>query len=137
VSRLVFRFRTSLWDHVGACKDLCLRCHLSSFLFIMKHCWMVCMHQDGVVRSRLAHVLANKTDVRYVNSLASSEGLEQVETCSSCSSDAWPWPWSPLLNFHHIWSFSYQAVEMMSSSYWEIVEESAPWIHLNTISSLW
>ncbi|CAK9214619.1 unnamed protein product [Sphagnum troendelagicum] len=33
---------------------------------------------DGVVRSKLAHVLANKTDVRYVNSLASSEGLEQA-----------------------------------------------------------
>jgi hypothetical protein len=36
------------------------------------------MYQDGVVRSKLAHVLANKTDVRYVNSLASSEGLEQA-----------------------------------------------------------
>jgi hypothetical protein len=46
------------------------------------------MHQDGVVRSKLANVLANETDVRYLNSLASSEGLEKVETCSSCSSDA-------------------------------------------------
>jgi hypothetical protein len=34
--------------------------------------------QDGTVRRKLANLLENRTDVHFVNSLLSEEGVEQV-----------------------------------------------------------
>jgi hypothetical protein len=37
-----------------------------------------CIQQDGTVRRKLANLLENRTDVHFVNSLLSEEGVEQV-----------------------------------------------------------
>jgi hypothetical protein len=46
-----------------------------------------CIQQDGTVRRKLAKLLENKTDVHFVNSLPSEEGVEQVFNSFAISPD--------------------------------------------------
>lgn len=40
------------------------------------------MYQDGIVRTKLAELLANNSDVHYVDSLASAEAIATVRVVS-------------------------------------------------------
>jgi hypothetical protein len=84
-----------LWDNVAFVLDfltkvhvVCLHaCNIIHNVRVHHHLFFFlialgivgwCIQQDGTVRRKLAKLLENRTDVHFVNSLPSEEGVEQV-----------------------------------------------------------